>query len=198
MIIFIDGPNGVGKDYTIERIQRLCVKKRLVFNTISFKDVIEDPVLRTSLRERQENNVSTNELLTLFDTHLKYIDMVKKLEYRSDVLVVNRFCPSFYVYQYMYPETADKAVPLSMVTELVKYYIKSFHRYDVKYVNLIAEPSVLLKRLANRDNGVNAEKHIKLQKFYEVFNNTFSKFFDDVIFSRSEELNILSLLNLEY
>lgn len=198
MIIFIDGPNGSGKDYTIERIQNLCVKKRLVFNTISFKDVIEDPALRTSIRERQENNVSTNERMSLFDTHLKYIEMIKKLEYRSDVLVVNRYCPSFYVYQYRLPDAADKAVPLSMAIELTKHYVKSFRLHDAKYISLVAEPSVLLKRLTKRDGTVDSEKHIKLHKFYEMYNNTFSKFFDNMIFSRSEELNLLPLLNLEY
>lgn len=196
MIIFMDGPNGSGKDYTIERIKKECERREWVFNTIAFKDIIEDPVLQASIRSRQEEKASTDDLMVLFETHLKYIDMIKNLDYGTDVTVVNRYCPSFYAFQYRYPETEDKAVAFSVVLELIQHYREHFFCYDAKYVNFTANSDVLLKRLLNRDNNVSITKQIKLQKFYDVFNETLGKLLPNVITTCSEDLDLSSLLTM--
>jgi thymidylate kinase len=197
MLIFMDGPNGAGKDYLIGKMRNLFAKKRKKFDTISFKDVIQDAALKNTVYSRKEEEIGDKGAMDIYNTHFVYIDKIKELESKNDLVVVNRYVPSYYVYQYMLPEVANPSVTLDLVVELTKEYIDAFKFYDQISVHLREDSDVLIERILKRDKTADVEKHRKLQKYYEMYNDTIATMFSHLLIAKSEEVEKL-LAEVEY
>lgn len=193
MIVFLDGPNGAGKDYVIDRLRKTASTLKKTFTTVSFKDAVENVKLKNVLYERKEETINITGVSAIYSTHLKYIELILELDTKYDLVVVNRYVPSFYVYQHRFPDNDTKA-PFSLVTDLAKKYIEAFADCKCAFIHLDDVGEVLCARLLKRDKFVDIEKQKRLQEFYRDYNGTIARMFPNITIGPSGSIEPSKLI----
>lgn len=193
MIIFLDGPNGSGKDYVIDRLKKTAVTLKKSFTTVSFKDTVDNTRLKATLYERKEETVNLSDVASIYNTHLKYIELILDLDTKHDIVVVNRYLPSFYVYQHRLPSNSIRA-PFTLVTELAKKYVDAFEDAKCAFIHLEDEGEILCARLLKRDKFVDIDKQKKLQDFYRDYNGSIARMFPNLSIGPSGSVEPLKLI----
>lgn len=103
MIIFIDGPNGSGKDFAIDKISEEYGRRypKALVDVISIKTVMRDTTeLLERFVQRKTYDFDDEVVEATFQKHLDLLYLAERKCQDNHLLFVNRFIPSFWVYQF--------------------------------------------------------------------------------------------------
>jgi hypothetical protein len=106
-IVFVDGPNGVGKDYFIGNLAKLLAENNKTFIIKSIKDYMpkDNPII--SIRQFSREFFKASFFNTdVLDAHIDCVDNVIKIAEQEeyDYILVNRSVVSYVVYNLLMPK----------------------------------------------------------------------------------------------
>lgn len=163
MVYFIDGPNGVGKDYFIDRIHEKLGE------TLSSEDVTvlraTDFVIRkecsSELRKYETYDTDSVKTLSFLTGHIRLLDeALWSVQAGAKVVLINRGILTLLSYNLYKPEQMKQS---SDYLNIYFSFLKEYSRYfDVKFVSLVYKTKatlhenleVLKSNLLKRNNGV--------------------------------------------
>lgn len=193
MIVFIDGANGTGKDYCIRMITREATRLQVPWSLTSIKDVIHNEEHKAELIKRNELGFTYDQIKQLYKDHLALVDRAIKLQAIDPkrIVIVNRFLPSFYVYQHKLMGGSKEAVSLTRVHSLLRAYQKKLKNVSYKIIHLNSDLETIIQRLKLRDgaDNVDIDKITKLHQYYVEYANSLGLLFNNTLVTSSDNFD---------
>jgi hypothetical protein len=106
-LVFVDGPNGVGKDYFIVNLVKLLKESSKTFVVKSIKDYMPEGNLLISTRQfNREFFIKSFYNTDVLDAHIACVnDVIKITEQEEyDYILVNRSIVSYFIYNLIIPK----------------------------------------------------------------------------------------------
>jgi hypothetical protein len=138
-IIFVDGPNGVGKDYFIANLAKLLAENNKTYIIKSVKDYMpkDNPIIsiRQFSREFFRASLYNTDVL---DAHIKCVDdVIKTTEQEEyDYILVNRTILSYIIYNLHMPKIVMN-LHARYYSEFDKINEKQYEKIDFGMISII-------------------------------------------------------------
>ena len=95
-VFFVEGQNGVGKNYFIDRLSEELGKDGVDHYIVNCNDFIKDKLIQNNRYSPKE--FTHDEMIDLFNSHVEILKEVKDLLECFKVVLVNRSFISYYIY----------------------------------------------------------------------------------------------------
>lgn len=175
-IVFLEGPNGCGKDYFLEGLITLLEKDKVNYFTLEAKRYLPDNIINNRYNKLL---IDENKLQLFYYSHIRLLEDINILSNHFDLILVNRSIISFLIYNLYFSDIDDeeKKYYEKKIVQLIDYHLK-----DKKtiLVNLIKDLTIenLKNRLEFRDNRlVRIDYLSQINYYYNNLEEPFKKAF---------------------
>lgn len=175
-IVFLEGPNGCGKDYFLEGLITLLEKDKVNYFTLEAKRYLPDNIINNRYNKLL---IDENKLQLFYYSHIRLLEDINILSNHFDLILVNRSIISFLIYNLYFIDIDDeeKKYYEKKIVQLIDYHLK-----DKKtiLVNLIKDLTIenLKNRLESRDNRlVRIDYLSQINYYYNNLEEPFKKAF---------------------
>lgn len=138
-IVFVDGPNGIGKDYFIANLAKLLAENNKTYIIKSVKDYMskDNPIIniRQFSKEFFKASLYNTDVL---DAHIKCIDNVISLAEQEeyDYILVNRSIVSYIIYNLVMPSMVMN-MHRNIYEEVNKISEEQYEKVDFGLIRII-------------------------------------------------------------
>lgn len=158
-VFWLDGPNGIGKDYLMDLMIKRCEA-----NGVNYKKfVLADEVLIGSsvseTRKYTEYHTPEDKAKVIFERHLTFLDRIKKeIDRKTNLILVNRSFLSFIVYNLSEVDTRLSRMMLKEYTSKLKEITKDVPNKIYRLTATADDPflttNLLYTRIEERNEGI--------------------------------------------
>lgn len=174
-VIFVDGPNGVGKDFFIDGMEKTLLNNALELSISKIRITDHFPKqVESELRKYTVYDTEKEQLLHIFAAHVKILDMILRDAKSHDVILVNRSFLSMLAYNlYKKEYVIERAFYVDMYNALLFKYTEFL---DISFIYLQAPILDIQKRQIERNEGkkMDAEWAVALTANYNQAVKTFA------------------------
>jgi thymidylate kinase len=159
-IILIDAPNGAGKDYLISGLSSKIEERypTTFVDILTIKSLLKDE-LKNKVVERKTYDFNQNLFKELMDKHIEFLRYIDKSlneipseDFTSKVVLINRYIPSFYVYQMCMNDTPPTLEEWNDFNTRYQQILTDIaNRHKVIQIFILPDEDTLIERL-DKDN----------------------------------------------
>lgn len=157
LVYFVDGPNGAGKDYFIERLLVMLrgtgIGAGAKIELLRATDFFDNKDTASERRKYVRYDTEESKTTSIMIGHLKLLERVAELtRAQTDLVIVNRSFLSTLAYNlYKQSQLADRRFYLDIFVDFLARYLRQ--NLEITFINMIVNPDDLKIRQLMREEG---------------------------------------------
>lgn len=157
LVYFVDGPNGAGKDYFIERLLVMLrgtgIGAGAKIELLRATDFFDNKDTASERRKYVRYDTEESKTTSIMIGHLKLLERIAELtRAQTDLIIVNRSFLSTLAYNlYKQSQLADRRFYLDIFVDFLARYLRQ--NLEVTFINMIVNPDDLKIRQLMREEG---------------------------------------------
>lgn len=157
LVYFVDGPNGAGKDYFIERLLVMLrgtgIGAGAKIELLRATDFFDNKDTASERRKYVRYDTEESKTTSIMIGHLKLLERIAELtRAQTDLIIVNRSFLSTLAYNlYKQSQLGDRRFYLDIFVDFLARYLRQ--NLEVTFINMIVNPDDLKIRQLMREEG---------------------------------------------
>lgn len=157
LVYFVDGPNGAGKDYFIERLLVMLrgtgIGAGAKIELLRATDFFDNKDTASERRKYVRYDTEESKTTSIMIGHLKLLERIAELtRAQTDLVIVNRSFLSTLAYNlYKQSQLADRRFYLDIFVDFLARYLRQ--NLEITFINMIVNPDDLKIRQLMREEG---------------------------------------------
>ncbi len=175
-IVFLEGPNGCGKDYFLEELVKLLKRDKVNYITLEAKKYLPENITNNRYTKVL---IDEKHLQLYYYSHIRLLEDINILANHFDIILVNRSIISFLIYNLYFSDikAQEKEYYEKEVLQLIEGYLKD---QKTILINLIKDLTLeeLKTRLETRDDRIVKIDYLsQINYYYHNLEEPFKKAF---------------------